>query len=447
MTVTLIYASSPSGLIATADGSLPWIVPEDLRMFRERTLGNTIIMGRATWDSFGARKLPGRQNIVISRAGAQGIRGTPDLVISSIARLRAHIQKFPSEQYFIIGGAELFDSVISFGIDRILISRIEEKIPKSNETNGVFFFNSAKFSLFGWSPREKFTLLSYEPSVEEHFEFEYLNLVKKVLCCGQEQPDRTGTGTLSIFGHQMKFDMKESFPLLTTKKMSWKSVQEELFFFLAGKTNTRELEEKGVGIWRAHTSKEFLEARGLDYKEGEMGPMYGAQWRNYGGAGIDQLMNIVNEIKKNPFSRRLVMSTLNINDVEKGVLWPCHGLVLQFFCRQSADGRYHLSALMYQRSADIFLGLPFNIASYALLLHLVANYVEMIPETLTIQIGNAHIYKNHLEQARTQLSRAPLIAPKLEIVRKVTDWSNLSQDYVNLVGYFHHPQIRGSVAI
>lgn len=206
------------------------------------------------------------------------------------------------------------------------------------------------------------------------------------------------------------------------------------------------MEDKGVAIWRAHTSDEFLAARGLDYTRGEMGPMYGAQWRNFGGMGIDQLSNIVSQIKQDPFSRRLVITTLNVADADKGVLWPCHGLVLQFFCRR-ARGAFHLSALMYQRSADVFLGLPFNISSYALLLHLVASKVDMIPDRLIIQIGNAHLYTNHLEQAKLQLARAPLIQPQLEVLKKVENFDALDATYVKLWGYFHHPAISAPMAI
>jgi thymidylate synthase len=441
MTVIFIYASTSDGRIGTSDGQLPWNVPKDLELFKKHTLGHSIVMGRKTWESIGSRKLPNRVNIVMSRAA---IKGVPDFVFPSIERLRAHISA--DKTYFIIGGATLFREALSSDlvIEKLLVSRIEAN---ASNDNGVFFLNSSPFILSSWIQYSKFTLLTYIPSPAKHFEIEYINLVKEILSSGHEQSDRTGTGTQSIFGHQMKFNLREAFPLLTTKKMAWKSIQEELFFFLAGKTNTNELKEKGVNIWHAHTSAEFLKVRALDYEEGQMGPMYGAQWRNYGGAGIDQLLNIINELKKNPFSRRLVMSTLNMSAVDKGVLWPCHGLVLQFYCRSSDEGTLLLSAVMYQRSADVFLGLPFNIASYALLVHLIANHVGMTPDILTIQIGNAHIYNNHVDQLREQISRPPLLAPRLEIIEPVTDWNKITRDQIRLRGYFYHPPIRGPVAI
>lgn len=441
MTLIFIYASTPNGQIGNSEGALPWNVPKDLELFKKHTLGHSIIMGRKTWESLGSRKLPDRVNIVMSRAE---VKGSPDFVFPSIERLREHISI--DKTYFIIGGANFFREALSSGlvIEKLLVSRIEANAANDN---GVFFLNSEPFILSSWIQYSKFTSLTYIPSPAKHFEIEYINLVKEILSTGHNQDDRTGTGVLSIFGHQMKFNLRDAFPLLTTKKMAWKSIQEELFFFLAGKTNTRDLEDKGIGIWRAHTSASFLKARALNYEQGQMGPMYGAQWRNYGGAGIDQLLNIINELKTDPFSRRLVMTTLNVSDVDKGVLWPCHGLVLQFYCRRSNEGDLLLSAVMYQRSADVFLGLPFNIASYSLLVHLIANHVNMIPDILTIQIGNAHIYKNHIDQLCEQISRPPLLAPQLEIIKPVTDWNKITRGQIRLRGYFYHPPIRGPVAI
>lgn len=430
----MLYASASNCVIGDK-GRLPWSIPEELKMFKNLTTGHTVVMGHGTWHSLGNLRLPDRENIVIAR---KKVGGRPDVVISSLSELIIN----PAKTYFMIGGKSFFETLLhsSIKIDRLYVSRISKDV-----WGDTAFYNFGYFSIFEMVSHEGFDFLKYEPDSScKDNELQYLQLLKKIVETGIEQPDRTGTGTLAIFGAQLDFNVRRNFPLLTTKKMAWKAIQEELFFFLRGSTDTKELEQKGVNIWRGNTSHTFLQSRGLEYPEGEMGPMYGYQWRNFGGSGLDQLGRVIREIHADPFSRRLMITTFNPADVEKGVLWPCHGIVLQFFCKKEGDNMY-ISALMYQRSADVFLGLPFNIASYALLLNLVAHRANMMPDRLIVQIGNAHVYKTHLYQAGVQLSRDVLVPPRLEVFK--SDLNSLQIPDVKLWGYFHWPKISAPMSV
>ena len=262
---------------------------------------------------------------------------------------------------------------------------------------------------------------------------QYLDLILRVLDEGVEKHDRTGTGTLSVFGHQMRFCMDDGFPLLTTKKLHLKSIIYELLWFLQGDTNVRYLQEHGVRIWN-----EWADANG------ELGPVYGHQWRSwpdYNGGTIDQIANVVEAIKHNPDSRRLIVSAWNVAEVEKMALPPCHTL-FQFYV---ADGR--LSLQLYQRSADIFLGVPFNIASYALLLQMMAQVTGLRAGDFVHTFGDAHIYLNHLEQVRLQLTREPRPLPQMHINPAVKSIFDFHYDDFELVGYDPHPHIAGVVAV
>ncbi len=262
---------------------------------------------------------------------------------------------------------------------------------------------------------------------------QYLDLIQRVLDEGVEKHDRTGTGTLSVFGHQMRFCMDDGFPLLTTKKLHLKSIIYELLWFLQGDTNVRYLQEHGVRIWNEWADE-----------NGELGPVYGHQWRSwpdYQGGTIDQIANVVETIKHNPDSRRLIVSAWNVAEVEKMALPPCHTL-FQFYV---ADGR--LSLQLYQRSADIFLGVPFNIASYALLLQMMAQVTGLRAGDFVHTFGDAHIYLNHLEQVRLQLTREPRPLPQMHINPAVKSIFDFHYDDFELVGYDPHPHIAGVVAV
>jgi thymidylate synthase len=261
---------------------------------------------------------------------------------------------------------------------------------------------------------------------------QYLELMEHVLADGVEKRDRTGTGTISVFGHQMRFDLAEGFPLVTTKKLHAKSIIYELIWFLAGDTNVRFLNQHGVTIW-----DEWADERG------DLGPVYGHQWRSWparGGGTIDQIANVVDAIKRNPNSRRLIVTAWNPADVDKMALPPCHCL-FQFY---AANGR--LSCQLYQRSADVFLGVPFNIASYALLTLMVAQVTGLKPGEFIHTLGDAHLYQNHLEQAHLQLSRSPRALPSLRLNPAVTDILSFRYEDIVIENYDTHPHIRAAVA-
>ena len=262
---------------------------------------------------------------------------------------------------------------------------------------------------------------------------QYLDLMELVLKTGVRKTDRTGTGTLSVFGHQMRFDLSEGFPLVTTKKVHLKSIVHELLWFLKGETNIAYLKENGVRIW-----DEWADERG------DLGPVYGHQWRSWparDGSTIDQIGNLIEMIRRTPDSRRLMVTAWNPSDVERMALPPCHCL-FQFYV---AEGK--LSCQLYQRSADIFLGVPFNIASYALLTLMIAQVTGLKPGDFVHTLGDAHLYSNHLEQAALQLSRAPKPLPVMRINPAITDIFAFTYDDFKLERYEAHPHIAAPVAV
>ena len=262
---------------------------------------------------------------------------------------------------------------------------------------------------------------------------QYLDLMKYVRESGTEKGDRTGTGTLSVFGYQMRFNLEEGFPLVTTKKVHLKSIIYELLWFLKGSTNVDYLNEHGVSIW-----DEWADERG------ELGPVYGAQWRSWptqDGSSIDQISEVINQIKTNPDSRRLIVSAWNVSQIDNMALPPCHAM-FQFYV---ADGK--LSCQLYQRSADIFLGVPFNIASYALLVLMIAKVTGLKPGEFVHTLGDAHLYLNHLDQVDEQLKRKPFPLPKMSINRDIKNVLDFEYEDFSLEGYESHPHISAPIAV
>jgi thymidylate synthase len=261
----------------------------------------------------------------------------------------------------------------------------------------------------------------------------YLDLLQRILDEGIAKSDRTGTGTLSVFGHQMRFDLREGFPLLTTKKLHTRSIIHELLWFLRGETNVSWLNDRGVTIWDEWASP-----------DGDLGPIYGAQWRSWptaDGRTVDQLADVVERIRTDPDSRRLLVSAWNVGELERMALPPCH-VLFQFWV---ADGG--LSCQLYQRSADVFLGVPFNIASYALLTHMVAQVTGLEAREFVHTFGDAHLYSNHLEQARTQLERTPGPLPRLELDPDVRRLEAFEFEHIRIVGYQAQPHIPAPIAV
>lgn len=278
---------------------------------------------------------------------------------------------------------------------------------------------------------------------------QYHELLRHVLDHGVQKSDRTGTGTLSVFGYQMRFDLRKGFPLLTTKKLHTRSIFIELLWFLRGDTHVKSLQEQGVTIWDEWATKEQCARFGRS--EGDMGPIYGHQWRNFGATqnpdgsykhdGVDQISVLIETIKKNPSSRRLIVSGWNPKEADKVALPPCHTL-FQFFI---ADGK--LSCQLYQRSADIFLGVPFNIASYALLTHMIAQVTGLEVGEFVHTLGDAHLYRNHIEQATLQLSREPRALPRLTLLNDRKNLFDFQYEDFVIEGYDPHPSIKAPIAV
>lgn len=290
---------------------------------------------------------------------------------------------------------------------------------------------------------------------------QYLDMCRYILEHGEDRPDRTGTGTRSVFGYQTRYDLREGFPLLTTKKMYLRPIAEELLWFIKGDTNIKYLVDRNVKIWNewpyedfkksedfnGETLKEFVEKIKNDdefaKKHGNLGPVYGAQWRNFNNEGTDQLMKLIDSLKNNPFSRRHIISAWNPSQVDEMALPPCHTL-MQFYV--SSDQKY-LSCQLYQRSADTFLGVPFNIASYALLTCMLAQVCGYEPKEFIHTIGDAHIYKDHFDVVKTQIEREPLPLPHLVLNKDIDNLFDFKIEDIKLEGYQSHGPLKGKVSV
>lgn len=468
-TFTAIVARRASDAAIGNKGGIPWYIPEDLAYFRrvtsetpyEKPLPNQLnicIVGKNTFESLPKGYLPGRRVFVLSTCGQSEYTSHPLVVFfQTKALLMKAITESPCRRVFICGGQTIYEEFI----DVCDYLEVTEVIQKSG-TADSFFRDHLLFPDFE-------PVIGSEPSVlfsknggipyrhlslrRRHPEWVYLDLAWKILREGVPKMDRTGVGTLSVFGPQLEFDLRKGFPLLTTKRVFWTGVLQELFWFISGNTDSKILSDAGVKIWEGNTSREFLNGRGLRWKEGDIGPGYGFQWRHWGatyegcgktyaGMGIDQISEAVKGIEDDPSSRRLIVSAWNVSDLGKMALPPCH-LLFQF----NVDGDY-LDLKMYQRSGDWFLGVPFNIASYGILLYLVAHLTQKKPRILTLTYGDAHIYSNHVSQIQEQISRKPLLLPEVMIASR---GQRCLEDYVPgdvlLYNYNPHPPINASMAV
>ena len=446
------------------NGEIPWIIQKDLCNFYSLTKNSIVVMGRATYFSISPEKRPlkNRLNIVVTNTPEKYDEGINlvflplHLVVDIVMTLRDKYDKT-----FIIGGQSLYEYFMDKC--RYIHATYVEKLYDCDRYFPQFKnFELVEYSAQHFDEGEKcnYRFLKYVTTKKSHGELGYLSLLRDIRDNGNIRSDRTGTGTLSVFGRQMRFDVSECIPLVTTKFVSWRVVIEELLWFLRGNTDSKTLEAKGINIWRGNSTRKFLDDRGLaHYREGDIGPMYGFVWRHcgaeyrgcdadYSGKGVDQFANIIHLLKTDPFSRRIILTSYDVASLDGGALYPCHGISIQFYVEVVNDTSY-LSLHMVQRSSDTFLGLNLNVISYSVLLYIVAKLVDMKPKEVVISISDAHIYSNHLAQVNTQLSRQPYPFPKLiisdDILKKdIHDWD--LHDF-ELIGYLYHPMIKAPMAV
>jgi thymidylate synthase/dihydrofolate reductase len=424
-------------------GEIPWNSREDLRYFREKTLDKTLLVGRKT-----VEKLPhlSRRNIIcLSRNPTTNTREWLNKVIlvPDMDSIR--------EPVIVAGGAQVYKEALS---KKGFLSRVYLTVIKGTYDCDTYFdmewlkdFIIVEKVVSQDSGNEYLTLVH-----KKHTEHQYLALLREILDFGTMREGRNGI-TKSLFMNNFKFDLRDGFPLLTTKKMFFRGILAEFIFFLNGATDSTALSDAGVRIWEGNTTKEFIESRGLPYAEGVMGPMYGYQWRHFNApyslnddgkpkdpvGGIDQLANVVNLIKADPHSRRILLTSYNPSQAEEGVLYPCHSIIIQFY----VDGDF-LDMSCYNRSQDVFLGVPYNIASSSLLLMIVSKLTQKTPRYLIMTMGDTHLYESHLPQAEIQSKRIPYRFPTLTIpdIKDLNDLKNLKTSDFTLLAYLHHRTIR-----
>jgi dihydrofolate reductase/thymidylate synthase len=430
--------------------NLPWSLPEDLTFFQKNTTNQTIIMGKNTFNSLPIQPLPRRTNIVISSSLS------PSLGVSVFSSLNDALCSpiITTDDIYIIGGSQLYSEALFSCIpDELLITQIYDEFkcdtffPELPPTYQL----SRKSAKFTSSSGLQYKYLTY---IRKHQEYQYHDLLKTILHQGIERSDRTNVGTKSLFGLQMRFDLSKEFPLLTTKRVPFKTVIKELLWIINGDTNAKHLQEQNVRIWNDNTTREFLDNRGLQHlPEGDIGEMYGHQWRHWGSQyidcntdytrqGIDQLSDVINDIKSNPTSRRHIVTALNPSSYDNSCLLPCHTM-FQFYVDTN---KHTLSCHLYQRSGDMFLGIPFNIASYSALTCMVAKLCDLTPGTFIHTIGDTHIYLNHVEQVQTQLSRVPYPFPQLYL-KNCDSIDDFTLEDFELINYQSHPSIKAPMAI
>lgn len=434
------------GIINNGKPMLPWHLPDDLHRFKRITKGKTILMGRNTWDSLPKKPLPGRKNIVLTSNPINLSKKYPRSVVFSqnIDWCFDHLAK---ENGFVIGGQSLYEKAIKDPrLDELHLTEIQKSIRCDSFFPIDSVYNSNEFVL-GWqSPIEYYRGIPYQFKIltrNNVAEQAYIDLLIDVMAHGIKKKDRTNTGIKSIFAPpKLEFDLRyNQFPLLTTKKVFFKGIAEELFWFLRGSVDTTELQERGIHFWDSNSSHEFLHQHHLEhFGENTIGKGYGHQLRHWNGkydistktssAGIDQVQRLIDTIINDPTSRRLILNVWNVGDLDQMALAPCHLVPVQFWVNTQ-----ELSCQWYQRSADLFLGLPFNIASYALLTKLIAKDTGLNPGKLTVCLGDAHVYLNHLDQIKEQIGRPIKRFPELEFKESAKNKSLELSDMKSKNGY------------
>jgi len=455
MSFEVVACTTMRGRALGYNQRLPWpSIPSDMAHFKALTEGSAVIMGRKTWESLPVRPLPLRVNIVVTRQ-KEPIEDVRVAANFEEALLIAS-SRSGDGRIFVIGGARLYAEALAHpDCKTIHLTEILREYPCDVQFPVINdeVFELSDLTKVGIENEVPFQFATYTRKAALHQELQYLNLVREVLECGQERQDRTGVGTLSLFGKQMRFDLRKEFPLLTTKRVFWRGVVEELLWFVRGSTDSELLHSKGVNIWDGNGSRDFLDSIGKQERAvGDLGPVYGFQWRHFGAKyidkdmdyshqGFDQLAWVIHMIKNAPTSRRIVMSAWNPLDVPDMALPPCH-VMCQFYVGPNQE----LSCQMYQRSCDLGLGVPFNIASYALLTCMIAHVCGLKPGWFIHSLGDTHVYLNHIEALREQLEREPLPFPRLKINEAVRDIDKFTRQDFELTGYDPHPALKMPMA-
>jgi thymidylate synthase len=457
------------------NGDLLFKEMDDLRYFKRLTEGSTIVMGHKTFRSLGG-PLPNRKHIVLTRNYSK-VTLHDQVIYLTFPLFKLYYYLCKKETFWIIGGGEIYNLFVNhptFYPFRMYITQFD-KINKDADT--FFPLIPSKYNLVSYSQKYtgkycqfRFLKYVYSKCPKNDTDHVYLNLAKSVLDNGRGREDRTGVGTISTFGNQLRFNLSEGvIPILTTKRIAWRSCLKELLWFLRGDTDAKILQKSGVHIWDGNSSREFLDKHGLDYPDGVIGAGYGWQMRFFGAeydhllsdtssryfnrsevGGVDQIEWIVSQLRQNPDSRRIVMSYWNPPDLDKVALPPCHySCVFNTHVEAGLESVRKLSCHMVMRSTDVFLGLPFNILSYALLTCIIAKRVDMEPHTLVISLSDTHIYKNHIDQIKLQLKKQPLANAMIVINDRIKDIpiEEISIDDFQLIGYFPHPTISGVMAV
>lgn len=445
------------------DNRLVWNIPEDRRHFRRLTEHGIVIMGHNTFKSLGA-PLKNRLNVVFTTNIAEFSEDKSVAYVSALSELwevlDTHAFNYP--KVFVIGGTQIYKLLYEH-LSEIYVTQIDKVFDTDTQfpdITGDFVMTNA--SKKHWSEGEEcaYRFLRYvrkDKSAWACADKEYLGLARRVLSGGEVRPNRTGIDTVSCFGEQISFDISKTVPLLTTKRMAWKSCIEELLWFMRGDTDANILSGRKVKIWDGNTTRGFLDKVGLQHLEpGDCGANYSFQWRHFGQAYVDcktkyekntatdQITNILRLLKEDPYSRRIFLSAWNPCDLNRTVLPPCH-VSAQFY----VDKDRGLSCHMYQRSCDVFLGLPFNIFSYTVLTYILAAKCDLEPRRLVISLGDTHIYTNHVDQVKTQMERVALSAPRLMLASDVKTKAieAITVSDFELVGYFPHPSIKADMAV
>ena len=456
-------------------GDLPWnYIQEDMKRFKELTLNTVVVMGRQTYFSIPEQNRPLKNrvaNIIITRTPNEyAIYANENTIFETLTNSIKIINELCKNgtKCMVIGGESIYNIFVLYA-KKIHVSYIDKDFLADTYFCGNIFGTSYSLddhvkTIYDDANKCNVQFITYKKNI--HCDINdpdtiYCNLLRDILKNGIKRDDRTRTGTISVFGRQVRFDISKYVPLLTTKFISWRLVIKELLWFLRGDTNANKLSADGVKIWNANTSREFLDAHGLtEYQTGDMGPMYGFQLRHFGtlykgcdydytNEGIDQINNVINLIKTDPFSRRIIMSTLNIADVDKGCLYPCHGIAIQFYVIKSEDGKNKLDCHMYQRSVDTFLGFAWNIFSYAVLTYIIAKKTNTIPNELIISTGDTHLYIDHIDAANEQLKRKKYPQPILLINDSIIEKriEEITLDDFDVIGYYYHPVIKAKMSV